>query len=306
MPTEQTGQQWLERLYNLRRDKRGSHERPHKPVLLLLILDLLDRGLITRNEIRLTPELEKTFKRYFAVVRRHNDKPTIQNPFYHLCGDGFWQLVPKPGERPLYEPGNASRVPTLSALREIHACFDDSLWSGPLTDPHARHDLREALISRYLPQHRRRLAAPPPAPEPAALRDEFRAQRDAAFRKTVLQIYDFTCSTCGMRVKLDDLCLVDAAHIVPFEESGDDRPNNGLALCPNHHRAMDRFLIAPCPHNQFEAGVWKIAERLDSRIPGHKDLAALAGQRVIHPNDREFYPDRKSLEWREARLNTRN
>ena len=48
------------------------------------------------------------------------------------------------------------------------------------------------------------------------------------------------------------------------------------------------------------------AERLDARIPGHKDLAALTGQRVIRPNDREFYPDRKSLEWREARLNTRN
>jgi len=25
---------WLERLYNLRRDKSGSHERPHKPALL--------------------------------------------------------------------------------------------------------------------------------------------------------------------------------------------------------------------------------------------------------------------------------
>jgi hypothetical protein len=35
MPTEKTWRQWLERLYNLRRDKSGSHERPHKPVLLL-------------------------------------------------------------------------------------------------------------------------------------------------------------------------------------------------------------------------------------------------------------------------------
>jgi len=42
---------WLERLYNLRRDKRGSHERPHKPVLLLSIIDLLDRGVIAGNEV---------------------------------------------------------------------------------------------------------------------------------------------------------------------------------------------------------------------------------------------------------------
>jgi putative restriction endonuclease len=310
MPTEKTWQQWLERLYNLRRDKRGSHERPHKPVLLLAILDLLDRGLITKNEVHLTPDLENTFDRYFEVVRQRNDKPTIQNPFYHLCGDGFWHLVPKPGERLLYEPGNVSGPPSLKKLREIHARFDDGLWSGLLTDPHARHDLREALISRYLPQHRRQLAAlaaaPPPTPEPEALKEEFHTQRDAAFRKIILQIYDFTCSACGMRVKLDDLSLVEAAHIIPREESEDDRPNNGLALCPNHHRAMDRCLIAPCPHGEYEAGVWKIASRLDARIPGHKDLAALAGQRVIRPNDPEFYPDRKSLEWREARLNTRN
>jgi hypothetical protein len=67
MPTEKTWQEWLERLFNLRRDKRGSHERPHKPVLLLAILELLDRNLITRNEIPLTPDLVNAFKRYFAV-----------------------------------------------------------------------------------------------------------------------------------------------------------------------------------------------------------------------------------------------
>jgi hypothetical protein len=36
--TEKTWEQWLERLYSLQRDKRGSHQRLHKPVLLLSIL----------------------------------------------------------------------------------------------------------------------------------------------------------------------------------------------------------------------------------------------------------------------------
>jgi len=310
MPTEQTWQQWLERFYNLRRDKRGSHERPHKPVLLLSILDLLDRGTITKNEIRLTPELESTFNRYFEAVRQRNDQPSIQNPFYYLSGDRFWQLVRNAGDGPLYEPGNVSGPPSIKKLRQIYARFDDGLWSGLLTDPYARQDLREALISRYLPDYRPQLAAlaakPPPTPEPEALRETFCVQRDAAFRKIILHIYDFTCSACGMRVKLDNFSLVEAAHIIPFEDTQDNRPNNGLALCPNHHRAMDRRLIAPCPHDEYEAGVWKIAERLDPRIPGHKDLAALAGQRVIRPNDPGFYPDRKSLEWRQARLNASN
>src|ERR1051326_3225671 len=102
MPSEKTWQKWLERFYNLRRDKRGSHERPHKPVLLLAILDLLDRCILTQNEIRLNQALAQTFKRYFEVVRQEDDKPTIENPFYHLCGDGFWQLVSMVGGRKLY------------------------------------------------------------------------------------------------------------------------------------------------------------------------------------------------------------
>jgi len=249
MAPEKVWRQWLERFYNLRRDKSGSHERPHKPVLLLTILDLLDRGAVTKNEIQLTPELTKTFKRYFEVVRQRDDQPTIENPFYHLCGDGFWQLVPKPGERPPYEPGNASRVPTLTALREIYGCFDDTLWAALLTDAHSRHQLREALIARYFPEHRDQLAAVAaerlPAPKEDALRDE-PPGRDGAFRHTILEIYDYRCAACGIRVKISDaLSLVEAAHIIPFGVSRNDKPDNGLALCPNHHWAMDRFLIAP-------------------------------------------------------------
>lgn len=93
---------WLERLYNLRRDKSGLHERPHKPALLLSIIDLLDRGVITCNEVPLSEELVTTFKRYFAVVRKENDQPTIQNPFFHLCGDKLWELVPATGEVSIY------------------------------------------------------------------------------------------------------------------------------------------------------------------------------------------------------------
>jgi len=52
---------WLERLYNLRRDKSGSHERPHKPALLLSIIDLLDHGVITRKEFKVfSPHLVRT------------------------------------------------------------------------------------------------------------------------------------------------------------------------------------------------------------------------------------------------------
>jgi putative restriction endonuclease len=309
VPTEKTWQQWLERLYNLRRDKRGSHERPHKPVLLLAVLDLLDRGSLTKNEIRLSPDLTKTFKRYFEVVRQRDDQPTIENPFYHLCGDGLWQLVPKSGERPLYEPGNASRVPTLKALRETYARFDDTLWTSLLADSHPRHQLREALIARYFPEHRDQIAAiageTAATPKEDVLRDE-PPGRDGAFRHTILEIYDYRCAACGIRVKIsDDLSLAEAAHIIPFGVSRNDKPDNGLALCPNHHWAMDRFLIAPCPDNNRRAGIWRVGAGLDARIEGQKDLVALANQPVIPPSEEKFYPALESLRWREKHLNAK-
>lgn len=37
--------------------------------------------------------------------------------------------------------------------------------------------------------------------------------------------------------------MVDACHIVPFSVSFDDTITNGIALCPNLHRAFDRGLI---------------------------------------------------------------
>jgi len=91
--------------------------------------------------------------------------------------------------------------------------------------------------------------------------------------------------------------LVEAAHIIPFGVSRNDKPDNGLPLCPNHHWAMDRFLIAPC------AGIWRVGPSLDSRIEGQKDLVALHGQRVIPPTEEKFYPAFESLRWREQHLN---
>ena len=86
-------ERWLERLYSLLRDKRGSQERPHKPVLLLRIIDLLDRGLIKTNAVPFSEELMATFKRYFDVVKAADDKPTNENPFYFLSGDKFWRVT---------------------------------------------------------------------------------------------------------------------------------------------------------------------------------------------------------------------
>jgi putative restriction endonuclease len=300
---------WLERLYNLRRDKTGSHERPHKPALLLSIMDLLDRGVLTRNEVPLDDELVNTFRRYFEVVRKENDQPTIQNPYFHLCGDKFWSLVPAPGEREIHRPGAAAGSPSVAELkrRTIYGKFDEGLWQL-LSEPMARHQIRDALIARYFPDERERLASVAATtqrlPKPSTLHDDMPPGRDAAFRRTILDVYDYRCAACGVRVLLDQiLSLVEAAHLIPFAISRNDKPTNGMALCPNHHWAMDQYLIAPVPDAMRKSGVWRVNEgRLDDRIEGQRELVAIAGKPVIPPGEEKFYPALESLRWREEHL----
>ncbi len=297
MTSERTWQQWLARLYNLRRDKSAGYERPHKPVLLLSVLDLLDRGRFKHNEIPLNDDLVKTFRRYFEVVRQRDDKPTIENPYYFLSGDGFWTLGSH-GRRRLYQPGGAASPPSMNTLRASPGHFDPGLWKL-MENPTSRGHLRDALVARYFPEHRDQLAALTSQPvtlnplgEPPRgfqLNEEFEQARSGAFRQTVLEIYDYMCAACGLRVRLGDgFSLVDAAHLIPFEVSRDDKPDNGLALCPNHHRAMDRFLIAPCPDRVRKAGVCRVSARLDDRKDSRRELVGLAERPVLEPSETKF------------------
>ncbi len=303
---------WLDRLYNLRRDKRGAHERPHKPALLLSLIDLLDRKIVAKNLFPLSEELVATFKRYFAIVKKHDDQPTIQNPFFHLCGDKFWKLVPMAGERSIYRQGATSGAPSVAELRRRTAGgqFDEGLWAL-LSEPVARHQLREALIARYFPDEREQLAAVAATSRTGAskageLKEELPQGRDGAFRRTILEIYDYRCAACGVRVLLDQsISLVEAARLIPFNVSRNDKPTNGMALCPNHHWAMDRHLIAPVPDNKKRAGVWLVNEsRLDERIEGQRDLVAIAGKSVIPPGEEKYFPAIEGLRWREQHLVT--
>src|SRR5262249_18372826 len=213
-----------------------------------------------------------------------DDKPTIENPFYFLSGDEFWRVIARGRTEPLYKKGYASSAPSVRELRERGATghFDERLWRF-LEDPLTRQQLGEALIARYFPEHREELepvVATPSARKTVASKDTFppALARDAAFRRTVLQIYDYRCAAWGLRVLLDQAeSLVQAAHLIPFEVSPNDKPTNGMALCPNHHWAMDRHLIAPCPDMKRLAGVWRVNEaRLEDRIEGQRELVALA------------------------------
>jgi putative restriction endonuclease len=122
--------------------------------------------------------------------------------------------------------------------------------------------------------------------------------RDPAFRRVVTEIYDYRCAATGLRLVLPDgAALVEAAHIHPFSEAGDDDPRNGLALTPDMHWAMDRYLISP--DTNFR---WRVSSRLDRRIPDYKVFTELEKKPLFLPREPRMYPKRDVIEWRLAQL----
>lgn len=303
----------VERLYDLNVGVIGTtagdrHERPHKPVLLLATLDLIAEGQARPDAVPWSSALRRRFAEYFAQVRSHDDQATPQNPFRYLQSDAIWapteaidgHLVPLQREPRVFECDSGL----------ISAALTGGLEDWVLT-PSNRTALRRALVARYFPQARPRLEplfrdverteriAEPSEPRSEAEREG--PGRNRGFRNKVLEIYDHQCAACGLRINVpgvQDGTFVDAAHLIPFAETANDHPTNGIALCKNHHWAMDRYLIAPAAD-----GRWRASSRLIAhRSPGEQALAELRGREVLTPREIAFMPAIAALDWRCARL----
>ena len=219
------------------------HERPHKPVLLLAVLDLIATGEARPDRVPWSQGLRQRFALYFDVVRKNDDQNTPENPFYYLKGDGFWEpiVVQDKTEQPLGNTPTVAQANSGSVSAKVTGGMEQSFRSSE-----QRVRLRDALISRYFPTARSQimalfLEARAPLADDSENADRCREEepepslpgRNPAFRRIVLEAYDFQCAACGLRIKLPDadLTFVDGAHIVPFTESRNDHPTNGLALC---------------------------------------------------------------------------
>ena len=66
-----------------------------------------------------------------------------------------------------------------------------------------------------------------------------RMLRDSRFRANVLEAYGNMCAIC----RCEEEKILEAAHIVAVAEGGNDDVENGICLCANHHRMLDKGKI---------------------------------------------------------------
>lgn len=300
---------WLGKLTKLNpASGRGAcrGKAPHKPLLLLCLIDMAEAGELRGRTFTRTAGLVLRFKSYGGlVVERWPSRLELRMPFFYLRTQGFWQaftLEMRPAESP-----------ESCFVCELHGEFFDLLG-----DADFRLKARLLLVSRYF-EPRERVAlleslgmgeigraksrnlkqdAPQPVSDhllPSAekgyslaeaesagllLNEEAEAAakrkgRDARFSVQVVSRYKFTCALTGLCcVTADGAAIVDAAHIESWADSGNDEIENGLALCKNAHWMFDEGLWSV----RADGRVMLAPQRFTENGPEGLRLAAYAGR----------------------------
>lgn len=299
-------------LTSLRVGKFKGEPRPHKPVLLLAVLEVAERGQLSANEVRFDPALFEYFGEYWKAV---TDEAVgkVQYPFWHLASEPFWSLVPRAGFEATVSGTRTS--PSARQVSEWVRCARLApAFHEALQDPAVRDRIRGILVAAYFPERKgrveeirrfeqsvyrytqliRKLGEPgtlyQAAPEHV---------RGTAFRRVVTEAYDYTCAVSGVRLTLSagaTYQLVQAAHIHDWSASHDDAPQNGIALSPNYHWLFERGLFTLDER-------WRVQVSPASReCVGATDdlLARFRGHQVRLPADPDLRPGEAYLAWHRA------
>lgn len=299
-------------------DERSNFRAPHKPLLLLAVMDLFAEGQITTNLIELSPELGEMFTLYWSRVfpPQMGKRGNIAMPFWHLQSDGFWQLLPRPGYEAVL--AGSGKIHSASRINELSfgAKLDDALYALLQTE-NGRSQLRHILITTYFSEPVQEALLEQTAVNVAAftyseeLLHQARQQqkaikeanipapvRDQAFRRAIVKAYDHRCAICGVRIlTADGHTAVAAAHIIPWSKSHNDDPRNGLALCHLCHWTFDEGLVTFS--DRYEV---KTSPQLATtpNLPGH--LLTSAGRGLIGPADNMLWPFVDSIRWHRQKI----
>lgn len=288
---------WLERLSRLKHDQaRGI--APHKPILLLVVCDLVEQGKLIGGPLQRTGDLAFRFSSYWRIVAdRRGTKPDVRLPFFHMRTDGFWN--------PLEADGRTAEDRTRAVIAQLDASFLQCL-----EDSEFRQLTRRTLVAKYFETTERAelyallgMAVPPEDVVAAdATRflpsDKDQAKRDAKFAVRVLPAYDYTCALTRYRmIDVNGSTPLDAAHIHQFRRGGSCDPANGIALSKTAHWLFDH-------------GFWSLSDDFrvlvaETKFEESGEAAHLlkpqAGTEVLRPNQREFWPNLESLLWHRRR-----
>ncbi len=138
----------FEELSNLSTVKIMGKRAPHKAILLLAIMDLVETGEINSTRIELTPSLEESFKKEWDLLVGMSllFNCRIATPFWHMQNEPFYSLFSNNGE----SLNSVPKAYPLHRLRtDVYAVLSTGLFDL-MKQPLIRGQIRELLINTYL------------------------------------------------------------------------------------------------------------------------------------------------------------
>ncbi len=292
---------------------------PHKPVLILSVIELIEDGFISKNKIEITPELVATFQKlWMKLVPEEGWQPRFFLPFFHLNNEkgDFWHLELAEGAKVAltgsYSPKSLSTLKDSVKFAWLNADLFDLLMN-----PEQREGIRRMILKEYfkketynhttLKEERLKYleqlemdflsgqAASPPVKYFRLVETE---ARSVVFKTEVPKKYGFTCAISGHQLtSTSAIQMIDACHIRPWSRTKDDSIQNGLTLSPTIHRAFDRFLISI--DEDYRVLVSRAFTENDN---SPFNLKQFEGRTIKLPEKPEWYPSQEALEWHRAQL----
>jgi putative restriction endonuclease len=306
-------QKYLKAFSRLKRGGTKYGVAPHKPVFLLSIIELFDKGLVRENAIPVDADLVSTFKDNWLLLVSTNHQADFTLAFYHLqndkaAGTAFWFLQPYSG----FQINSVIKSVTTLAKVCAYGYFSADLYLLML-DASSRLQLKQCLLNTYFPDYsgtfeldktknteyyQDQMLDVLNESEPLYRRVKIETEEDVfvrngLFEKFVPKLYLNQCSFSGMKINSTfNYNFIDACHIVPFSLSHNDKIVNGIALCPNMHRAFDRGLLS------INADYRILVSKHVHEDEDHPySFRQLAGKEVLLPEKVIHYPNLAGLAW---------
>lgn len=310
---------------------------PYKPIFLLAVIELIDKRYILDNKITTSQSDYISFKKIFRNYQNilggsyKNKQYAFCQPFFNLVndkhpdtGERFWHLEPNSGYPQIEDIRDAegrNRIKTEAKLREFveYARFEDELWEL-LQDRESRIYLTDVIMETFFSGRNKeeveeiidtineeeeiptKVVVEPKVTE-RKYTNKKSLLRNSLFSNSVTYLYQYQCAVCRLKIKTRGLRsykhIVDAAHIIPYSVSNNNRLSNGISLCKNHHWEFDNgcfsiddkeYLIIAS--NNCDEECLNSVEDLN-RAP----LRKYHGHQILLPKDEKYYPSREALIW---------
>jgi putative restriction endonuclease len=283
--------------------RRGTAQ--YKPILLLSVIDLIAQGFIPDNKISVCENLIDTFNRYWEILNSEYEGG-LHYPFLHLQSEGFWYITFKPDF-------NGLQPKTTNKLKQAveYASLDNELFEL-IQDPVSRQALVDTLLAVWFSSSKKQIEEiisinnkfqlSKDEPKIRFLNDSSKEKkfyfkksilRNAFFRKAVVHIYDYRCAFCQLRVTRSlTQNIVDGAHIKPLAQFYDNRINNGISFCKNHHWAFDNGLFTLDDEYRII-----VSSSFQEESPHAKAITDFHGEFILLPNSNKYLPMLEALEW---------